>query len=127
MSDCDGSLKNSSFQHRPLLKKVKFGYSWCSKCPPRSRTHDHRRGRHCFMARSLITWSRSCHSSTTARFSLHCARSSIFFNNLITDDRHQPLFEKSFRNFFAPLPCSCLSTLIKMLSSSVNSIFYCLQ
>src|SRR6218665_1953756 len=58
MSDCDGTLKNLSFQHRPLLKKVNFGYSWCSKCPPRSQTHDRRRGRHCFMARSMITWSK---------------------------------------------------------------------
>src|SRR6218665_10838 len=58
MSDCDGTLKNQSFQHKPLLKKVKFGYSWCSKCPPRSRTHDRRRGRRCFMARSMMTWSR---------------------------------------------------------------------
>src|SRR6218665_263397 len=29
--------------------------------------------------------------------------SSIFFNNVITDDRHQPLFKNSFRNLFAPL------------------------
>src|SRR6218665_1245685 len=28
--------------------------------------------------------------------------SSIFLNNLITDDRHQPLIENSFRNLFAP-------------------------
>src|SRR6218665_3646740 len=29
--------------------------------------------------------------------------SSIFFDNIITDDRNQPLFENSFRNLFAPL------------------------
>jgi len=28
--------------------------------------------------------------------------SSIFLNNLITDDRHQPLFKNSFRSLFAP-------------------------
>jgi len=65
----DASLKNESFQHRraiycrPTCKEVKFSYSWCSKCPPCSRTHDSRRGRHCLMARSMITWSKCCHSS----------------------------------------------------------------
>src|SRR6218665_1355455 len=54
MSDCDGTLENVSFQHRSLLKKVKFSYSWGSTCPTRSRTHDRRRGRRAVRRRHCV-------------------------------------------------------------------------
>ena len=51
---------------------MKFRHSWCSKCPPCSRTYDQRHERPCLIAQSMICWSNICHSSISER--LHGAK-----------------------------------------------------
>ena len=90
---------------------MKFRHSWCSKYPPCSRTSDRRRENHCLIARSMIYWSNSRHSSI---------RRVIRY-------RHREyactIHTNSLRIFFAPCRFSWHNILINILSSSVNVMF----
>src|SRR6218665_3993730 len=117
MSDCDETLKNYSVQHRPLLKKVKYSYSSTAGVQNVLLFHGHTTvdvdatvlwvpGAFSWLNANLSTNSTFSTVRVVRFLSLPGFRStvpvsSIFFNNLITDDRHQPLFQNSFRNLFA--------------------------
>src|SRR6218665_2968469 len=118
MSDCDETLKNYSVQHRPLLKKVKYSYSATAGVQNVLLVHGHTT----VDVDATVLWVPGAYSwlnaslSTNSTFStVRVVRflpllgfrstvpvSSIFLNNLNTDDRHQPLVENSFRSLFAP-------------------------
>src|SRR6218665_959942 len=98
MSDCDGPLKNLSFQHMPLLKKVKFGYSWCSKCPPRSRTHD----RSCCCCSKVLRRHMTHRPSTSFMSVLYNLAKWLFLYSVYFSSLFFSIFFLPFFHFFCP-------------------------